>query len=339
MKKLLLTVAGAVAISGMTTAQNRMITNSVENANTGIKTSNLLAAKTSSTCSDTLMNFAPTATLTVYTAGTSGYVAGTNNYNDVEKAEWFAASTYTNISNPSVAGVIVGFYRNTAGTRGTMGNPSTPLNLVIYDGNSTSGPSTAAGTYTATIGSVVAAASGTSNIIWYLYSGSTVPVTNPSVGFFASVQIPDGTVAGDTAVIFAASVTTNTAWEKWSDNNWYAFSSTSSWGANLSLAIIPIVTGSCVTTSVGNNYDLNQVINILPNPSTTGKVFVTGSFPTEQSISVEVVNVLGQIVETKESKFKTGMIMLDMENLNNGIYFINVSNGNQKITRRVVLNK
>lgn len=191
MKKTLLTVASAVAISGMTTAQNRIITSTQVNANYENPGENLIATKTTSTCTDTLMNFPMTATLSVYRAGTKGYVAGTNNYNDLEKAEWFAASTYTNLTNPVVNAVIVGFYRSSAGDKGTMGNPATPVNLVIYDGNGTSGPSTAAGTYTATIGSIVAAQSGTSIIIWYPYSGSNIPVPNPSSGFFATV--PSGT--------------------------------------------------------------------------------------------------------------------------------------------------
>jgi hypothetical protein len=231
------------------------------------------------------------------------------------------------------------FYRDPSGTKGTTGNSNKPVNMVIYDGNGTSGPSTAAGTFTATIGSIVAAASPTSAAIYYMYSGSPISIPNPTVGFFASVQIPDGTVAGDTAVIFSASVTNNTAWEKWSDNSWYAFSNASSWNAKMSLAIIPVISGSCVTTAVGNNYDLNQAINILPNPSTTGKIYLTGAFPTEQNIKVEVLNVLGQVVLRKESNFKVGFVQLDMENFENGIYFVNVSNGIQNMTRRIVINK
>ncbi|MCX7728620.1 MAG: T9SS type A sorting domain-containing protein, partial [Bacteroidia bacterium] len=335
MKKLLLTVT-STSILSFAFAQNKMITNKMYQEKVNLPASSSFSEKTTATCSDTLMNFAPTATLTVYRAGTHGYVCGTNDYNDLEKAEWFAASTYTGITNPIVNGVLVGFYRDPSGSKGTVGTPTVPVNLIVYDGNATSGPSTAVGTYTATLGTI-AAAQGTSAIVWYYYTGSNIPIANPSVGFFTSVQIPDGTVAGDTAVIFSASVTNNTAWEKWSDNNWYDF--VTSWNAKMSMAMLPIITGSCVTTAIGDNYDLNQAINILPNPSTTGKAYITGSFPVEQNISVEIVNLLGQTILNAENRFKTGMIPLELDNLENGVYFINISNGSQKISRRLIINK
>jgi len=337
MKKVVLTVAGVVALSGLMTAQDRVVNSTGINENLKFDLLNTSNFKPSSTCYDTLMNFSPTATLTVYRAGTHGYVAGTNDYNDLEKAEFFAANTYTNISNPVVNAVIVIFYRSISGTKGTMGNPNTPVNLIIYDGDGVNGPSTSAGSFTATIGSIVAAASSTSSAIYYIYSGSPISIPNPTVGFFASVQIPDGTVAGDTAVIFSASVTNNTAWEKWDDGTWHSF--VAAWNVKMSLAIIPVISGSCVTTAVGNNYDLNQAVNILPNPSTTGKIYLTGAFPTEQNIKVEVLNVLGQVVLRKESNFKVGFIQLDMENFENGIYFVKVTNGFQDITRRIVIKK
>ncbi len=83
--------------------------------------------------------------------------------------------------------------------------------------------SSSVGTFTATLGTITAAASGTSNVIYYYYTSSTpIPIT--SNGFFTSVQIPDGTVPGIQLALFAASVTTNTAWEKQSNNIWYPFS-------------------------------------------------------------------------------------------------------------------
>jgi hypothetical protein len=339
MKKVVLTLASAVALNGLMTAQNRVVNSTSISENLKFDLLNTSNFKPSSTCYDTLMNFSSTP-LYVYRAGatgTNGYIAGTNNFNDLEKAEFFAASTYTNISNPLVNAVYVFFYRDPSGTMGTMGNPNTPVDLIIYDGDGINGPSTPAGTFTATIGSIVAAATPTSVAILYMYSGSPISIPNPTVGFFASVQIPDGTVAGDTAVIFSASVTNNTAWEKWSDNSWHTF--VGGWNVKMSLAIIPVISGSCVTTAVGNNYDLNQAVNILPNPSTTGKIYLTGAFPTEQNIKVEVLNVLGQVILRKESNFKVGFVQLDMENFENGIYFVNVSNGNQNITRRIVINK
>lgn len=334
MKKVLFSVSALISLSMM--AQQSKTTNftSQETFNSIVFPQSTQNQILSSSCSDTLMNFPMTATLTVYRAGTHGYVVGTNDYNDLEKAEWFAASTYTNISNPVVNGVLVLFYRDANGTKGTMGNPSKSVDLVIYDGDATNGPSTSAGTFTATLGTITAAASSTSNVIYYYYTGSPIPVTTPSVGFFTSVQIPDGTVAGDTAVILSVSVTNNTAWEKWNDNSWNSF--TSAWNANMSLAMIPIITGSCVTTSI-EQINLDQMINIFPNPANNQTAFVTISLPQETSINVELFDMQGKLVFNKYQVIKTGIIEIPANSLPNGTYMVKVSNGFSYGLRKLVV--
>ncbi len=68
MKKLLFTVAGAVAISGITTAQSNRSANGMKDQVIPIIPVPSSVAKTSATtCSDTLMNFPNTATLSLYT--------------------------------------------------------------------------------------------------------------------------------------------------------------------------------------------------------------------------------------------------------------------------------
>jgi hypothetical protein len=189
---------------------------------------------------------------------------GSNCYDDKEKAEFFNVSMYSSIASPVIKSVIVVFYKD--GSRGTGGNNTTPVNLKLYTGNMSTGPSattTPIGTVTANIANILAVTATTSvnyvgnpGIVYtnpilrpYKYTFAT-PINAPTTnGFFASITIP--TAAGDTAVIMDdGSLAAGTNWEYWSDNTWHSISVAWS-GYDASMAILPVM--QCGTVTAINN--------------------------------------------------------------------------------------
>ena len=311
-------------------------------------------------CSATVTNVSASDTLYFGAAGSdtvtpgcspkAGYVFGSNCYQDQEKAEFFASSTYSMVTPAPawITGAVVVYYKN--GTAGTVGTASRAVNLKMYNGSMAAGPSptTAIATATANLG-LIGAATATNNIgylagdpnvtlnsaiaVPYKYTFAT-PISAPAAGFFLSVAVP--TTAGDTAVIFndfhAAS---NSSWELWSDNTWHDMNV--AWGGLVNnMAIFPIFTCS---TKLAEYNSLANNVNVMPNPS-NGIFNVVMSLPSAQDITIDVTNVLGQSVFTNSYKsFNTGIVPVDLSNHNQGVYFITVSNGKDKNVQRIIITK
>jgi hypothetical protein len=310
-------------------------------------------------CNDTITNVLNTGTLSVSAAGSdtatpgcspkAGYVMGSNCYDDKEKAEFFPTSLYSSITSPQIKSVIVLFYKN--GTRGTGGNSATAVNMKLYNGTMASGPTGTAspfGQVNATIGNITAVTAtnsvnyvGQQPIVYtsailrpYRYvlpSPVNAPATN---GFFVSITIP--TAAGDTAVIMDdGSILNGTNWELWSDNSWHSIPI--AWGYDGSLAILPEM--QCAVTGINNNSVLNANISLHPNPS-NGLVNIIATLPNAQSLEISIHNSIGQLIsETKHSGVTNNVFNVDMNNYANGVYFVTINNGQEKIVKRLILNK
>lgn len=340
-----------------------VITLAAQSGTTTVSTaSNNITVSTCTTpavCSATLSNVAPNDTMYVGTAGAdtqtsgcspkAGYVYGSNCYDDKEKASFFAPSTYSMVTpGPAwVTGAVVVFYKS--GTMGTTGTASRAVNLKMYNGTASVGPTGTTGIATATANIGLIGAATATNNIGYLGGDPTVtyataiarpykftfstPVQAPAGGFFLSVTTP--TTAGDTAVVLNDfHATTNTSWEMWSDNSWNDMGAI--WGVDANMSIFPIVT--CATRLDEYN-SLSNNINIMPNPS-NGVFNVLMTLPTVQDITIEVTNTLGQMVYHNNYKsFTDGMVSVDMSAQNQGIYFVTISNGKEKTVQRIVITK
>lgn len=279
--------------------------------------------------------------------GKAGYINGTNCYGDLEKAEFISASKYSTAVNPLITGVVVLFYQYaTNGTDGT-GN----VNLNIYNGSSAAAaPGALLGTTTENLATIAA----TTNTTSVTYCGNpnlafgapvimpfkftfAIPISAPaSGGFFASVGIP-GT-ANDTVAIFdKLTGTTNTAWEKWSDNSWHDMKI--AWGGNrnFNLAILPII--ECGAVGVKENSVLNNSINLFPNPS-NGNFSVITTLPNSQNLDVTVYNIFGQAVySSKHQNVKQNVFEINLNDAATGIYFVEINNGKEKLVKKLILSK
>jgi hypothetical protein len=279
----------------------------------------------------------------LYTANTNsncptgGYVYGNNCYGYKEIATYFPASYYNGVANPSITAVSVGFYRNPNGN-GTKGTTNT-VTLNIYGGDNTAGPTASVvASATAALSSIVAAQTGTSSLAFYtfMFTGQTIP----TAGFFASVVLPTNT--GDTAVVYtqtstaaAAPGNVNHGWGK-DATGWY--SSTADWNLNVNHVFIPIVCGDDITTGISNNLGLSKNVTIMPNPS-NGLVNVAVNAKADK-MTVSVANALGQTILSKQyAGIANEVISLDLTNEANGVYFVTVSNGTDKMVQRLIINK
>jgi hypothetical protein len=347
MIKNLLTVASVVLTVAASAQTGKIVNNVINMPASEISKSITYQASAAPAGCDTIST-AQNNSLTLNTAGSdtatpgcspkAGFVFGSNCYKDKEKANFFPIASYSTISTPSITGVIVTFFKNL--TRGTGGTPTTTVGLKIYGGALATGPSTAAvlGQTTVPMSSILAAQVGTNTSINFLYSFATPIVAPATNGFFASVVIP--TTAGDTAVIYNSPASTiDYGWEKWSDNSWNSISG--AWGASLkgNLSIYPVLCGNLITTGISKNLGLSKDVTIMPNPS-TGLVNVSVALANSQDLTLTVTNALGQvIVNNNYSSVLTEVISLDLTNQSNGVYFVTVSNGKDKMVQRLILNK
>jgi hypothetical protein len=310
-------------------------------------------------CSYTVSNFTNTDTLTyrratasaaetfcAQGAGKAGYIIGTNCYGDKEKAEFISASKYTSAVNPLITGAIVLFFQY--GGNGTDGTANIDLN--IYSGTSAAAaPGALLGSKTENLATIAATTNttdvsfcGNPNLSFaapiimpYKFVFST-PITAPtSGGFFASVSIPN--TPNDTVAIFdKLTGTSNTAWEKWSDDTWHDMKI--SWGGsrNFNLAILPIIDCS---VGIKENSILNNNINLFPNPS-NGNFNVITTLPNSQTLEVTVYNLLGQAVYyNKVNNVRQNVIEVNLNEQSGGLYLVEINNGQEKIVKRMMLSK
>ncbi len=313
--------------------------------------SNTGYAKTSSMplqC-DTLYNFnafAPTTTITIYTIpgsacspsstipGYGGFVAGNNCYGDAAKAAYYAGSSYSALTSPSVTGCFVVMYKNPTTGRGTKGAPTNTMGINIYNGTMAGGPTptTAIGGASATMGQVLTAFSSTSSIGVVPFAFTT-PVAVTAGGFFASVELPK--ILGDTAVIYQMyQATTTSGWEK--DNTGAWFDMKTNWGGtiNFELGIWPIL--GCGPTSISEQ-ELGNFFKVVPNPS--NGVFTLLSLLSNVNYDINVTNALGQVIMSKKGINGAAANDINLTEYNNGVYFVNITSDNKTVTKKLILNK
>lgn len=349
MIKKLLTIS-AIALSTIAVAQTgKIVTSTTQYGYVDVTA----AAKANSTPTTVLISpFSGTSTsIGLNTAGSdtatpgcspkAGYVVGSNCYDDQEKAQYFPASSYSNaVSNASITGAVVYLYRNAAlnyGVSSSTNNAMTALNIYAGTSNATA-PGALMGSKSESVSTIVTAAGTSTAVFTYTFVFSTPISVN--AGFYASVVTP--TTAGDTMVVYAQSGTlaaVNNAWERWSDNSWNGMNP--AWGSTFkaNLAIFPIISGSVSSVGMTKATSLNKNVSVMPNP-TNGDVFVNLALTEASNVSINVTNTLGQVIEAREIKnAQFENVSIDLSKFDNGIYFVTVSNGKDKMVKRIVLNK
>ncbi|MEI6123439.1 MAG: T9SS type A sorting domain-containing protein [Bacteroidota bacterium] len=85
----------------------------------------------------------------------------------------------------------------------------------------------------------------------------------------------------------------------------------------------------------------NNTISIFPNPSLNGIVNLQINSTTSTDVFVSLINMVGQEILNQNYSIKSGsnLISLDLKSNQDGIYFIKFKQGDNIITRKIILNK
>ncbi len=177
----------------------------------------------------TISNYSVTATPNL----SSGYVNGVNTYGDKAKAVYFPNSN----GNTYVLGGMIAFANAYSTT------PTKTINVRIWSSNA-GVPGSILATQSFTMQQVMTDVNGN-----YFLVAHFTPVNVGGAAFFMGVDFSglDWTSLHDTLSIQSnldPQTTTSATWEMQSDNLWYQYTSTSSWGLNISLAVFPVVSNS-----------------------------------------------------------------------------------------------
>src|SRR5688572_4434053 len=84
--------------------------------------------------------------------------------------------------------------------------------------------------------------------------------------------------------------------------------------------------------------ELNQLI-VFPNPA-TDKINIQYGFEGKKSVSITLVNTLGQVMLRKNATAASQLnTELDVREVAAGVYFIRINDGNATVTRKLILQK
>ncbi|WP_317897373.1 T9SS type A sorting domain-containing protein [Aurantibacillus circumpalustris] len=313
-----------------------------------------------SQCLDTARAIKKTDTLTTYRApvssvngcgnlSTNGNLVGTNCYKDKEFAQYFAPNTYSTIPNPQVNSVIVLF--DSAATKSPYQN--TQVVCKIYGGSVGGGPTSSQGSKSDSITKILLTPADTSvdfvgkpgkslitkrKIIPFRFDfASPIIISSPSSGFFVGLQIPfayGDSVGIVTNTKFNSSLDSS-AWYLNSNNSWQPYKSTR--GYKVQMAVVPVITCGPVGVREEGNL-LGSGVTVMPNPSNGIFNFVF-TFQKEQYLSLNITSAFGQLISYEKLRNITNnVISVDLSQYANGIYFAEISNGTERIVKKIIVN-
>ncbi|MES2680566.1 MAG: T9SS type A sorting domain-containing protein [Bacteroidota bacterium] len=156
---------------------------------------------------------------------------------------------------------------------------------------------------------------------------------SPSPTFLWSIQ-PNG--AGG---LISPNTSTVTPTVKFTNPGTYTVNLTASSSAGSHVSSHVVVVTDCSDVGLRGESLLQSSIQLAPNP-TSGMVQIISTNGENQSLDVTIHNYLGQFVSTmtfKDIAAKTAAF--DMSTYANGVYFITISNGQDKAVKRLILNK
>lgn len=266
-------------------------------------------------------------------AGAWGYLAGTNNFNDSEKAQRF---DFTGSAGFNVQQIWAFFADASAVSDGD-------ITAKVYSVAGSGAPDMLLGTSAAVKTSAVVLPDSLIRPTVFTFA-TPVDITTPS--FFTSIDFSALYAAQDTAGLF----TTNdqngpcgsgtAAWEKWSDGTWYAINDAAGWGSDID-NIIGVMVEFFVTDiddpkAVWNNLTLRPAY---PNPATEQ---VSINFDIAESSPVEIVvySIDGKVLkQVKKGTMPAGSYseVIDTQSLAAGTYAYGVFVDGARLMNRFVV--
>ena len=271
---------------------------------------------------DTLSNFPPTGTPSIFLSDNWGYVSGHNGYLDIAKADYFSQTV---TANYQITNALIGFGVATAS------NTTNTFEVTVWANDGAAGsPGTELGSTTLTY-ATAAADAGAGSLTLATFA-APITVTGP---FYLGIEF--FYTAGDTLAIITTEdgeVIPNTAWEQFSTNDWHAFTEANvSWNLDMAMMILPIV-----CPPLGVNDMVKNNIALYPNP-TRGELIIHNNNTIAGEAVVNVVNMMGQTVLSQDYRDFSGTHYLDLASLSNGLYLVEIRTDSGNMVYRIAVEK
>ena len=98
-------------------------------------------------------------------------------------------------------------------------------------------------------------------------------------------------------------------------------------------------TNFCISGTSINSYSLENMVSIYPNPS-NGIVSAEIKLNTPENLSVNVYSMLGEkVIAISENHSRGGSYKIDLSQLSGGLYYIEISTGEEKMIKKLILKK
>ena len=88
------------------------------------------------------------------------------------------------------------------------------------------------------------------------------------------------------------------------------------------------------TTGISGT-DLNESVNVYPNPNTGSFVVNVGGL---QGLKIEIFNLMGEVIATPDNS-RDGIYEVDLSGQAAGMYYVRIQSENQVVTKKVTVNK
>ncbi|MCQ2285774.1 MAG: S8 family serine peptidase [Bacteroidales bacterium] len=240
--------------------------------------------------------------------GGDGYVAGTNVYGDLAKANYYTNSGTVTISKMKVTiaggsnlsgSVVFTIWSNNNGKPGSvLGSKSVTLSEIANNLNSNQ-------EYECTFNSPI-------SVTGNFFAG----VDNSNVSGYYGLQVSE--------------TSTNVAWEKTSSGTWMATTEANSWNMKMTFAIFPYV---CSNNGGGGNTgiaDFNAVdFHIYPNPASD---FITVVLPEGmEGAQMQIFDLSGKLINTQNLNETNNTI--NVNSMASGLYFVKIGNTTKKFVK------
>lgn len=280
------------------------------------------------TC-DTISNYGSSSTGALYnpndvgSAGT-GYISGTNSYNDVAKADKY--------SNYPAGYRVNGAYLGFAYAYATNGNNT--ITVRVWNSSGTGGtPGTVLASQTLNFSTIV------NNInaqqASYVSFATPVVVSGP---YYLGIEF--NPTSGDTIALITnldGQTMPGTAWEKWSDNSWHNYNeSPASWGVDVAHFIFPVMCSTSIT--VQEEQPVSSKFSVFPNPA-SHELFLGWDNQIMQPKMVRILNSLGQEVTIHSINTSGNSFRIDVSSCAAGYYFVEMKlEGGELVYEKIQIN-
>lgn len=260
----------------------------------------------------------------LYPNSGGGYIAGSNSFDDLAKAQAFAA-----LQQPAEISGIVFWSAAKVDDGGTVS-----AKLYALDGSGTD----LGGATNAAPGTVLATGSKTLQRVDTAGFFNRIDFTNPYlVSTEFAVGLDFSGFSGDDEIGIVTNVDgdangADMAWEKWSNGAWHSMNEawTSQTQADFDLAIFPVV---CTQNITGlEQAELN--FGLYPNPNNGNFVLVNSN---KVSARLSIFNAVGQVILIESISTDQDVVRLDVSDQVAGIYIVRIDSDKGRWTERLVI--